>query len=113
MIRSLLPLRAWLLMAMISLIAVNGAFAQSLSEAKAQGLIGERADGYIGAVGNAGPVQALIDDINAKRQAKYADIAAQRGASTEDVAKIAGMKLIERTPAGQFVRGDNGKWVKK
>jgi len=93
--------------------AVNGVQAQSLGEAKAQGLIGERADGYVGAVGNAGPVQALINDINAKRQAKYADIAAQRGVSTEDVAKITGMKLIERAPAGQFVRGDNGKWVKK
>jgi len=42
-----------------------GAFAISLDAAKAQGLVGEKPDGYIGAVGSASPeVSALIRELN-------------------------------------------------
>lgn len=104
---------AWLLLAVVALAPIGVAWADALDDAKAKGLVGERADGYIGAVGDASGVQALIDEINAKRKAKYAEIAAKRGAPTEAVAKITAKKLIERTPAGQFVRDDTGQWVQK
>jgi uncharacterized protein len=87
--------------------------ADALDDAKAAGLVGEQADGYVGAVGDVGGVQALIDDINAKREAAYGDIAAKREAPTEAVAQIAGKKLVERAPKGQFVRGSNGVWGQK
>lgn len=102
-----------LLLALISLTAVGGAKAGPLDDAKAAGLVGERADGYVGAVGAEADVQALIDEINAGRRAKYAEIAAKRGAPVEAVAAIAGKKLIERSPAGQYVLGSDGQWKQK
>jgi uncharacterized protein YdbL (DUF1318 family) len=113
MIRSFSHALAALLLALVLTVSDRTARADALDDAKAQGLVGEQADGYVGAVEGAGGVQALIDEINAKRKAAYADIAAQRGAPTEAVAQIAGKKLIERTPKGQFVRGSNGQWTER
>jgi hypothetical protein len=91
------------------------AAAQSLDQAKAAGQVGERIDGYVGVVDANAPadVRALVDQVNAERQAKYAEIAAERGASVQAVAQIAGEKLIERAPGGQYVLGANGQWRQK
>jgi uncharacterized protein len=91
------------------------AAADSLDEAKAEGQVGERIDGYVGVVdANAsGEVRALVDQVNAERQEKYAQIAAERGTSVQAVAQIAGQKLIERAPGGQYVLGANGQWRQK
>lgn len=104
---------ASLLLALVSLTPIGGAQAGPLDDAKAAGLIGERADGYVGAVSAEADVQALIDEINAGRQAKYAEIAAKRDAPVEAVAAIAGKKLIERSAAGQYVLGSDGQWKRK
>jgi len=90
------------------------AAALSLGEAKAQGLVGEQADGYLGLVGS-GPPEArkLADKVNAKRRAEYGEIAKKRGIETEAVAALAGKKLVQRTAKGHFARGSDGRWVKK
>jgi uncharacterized protein YdbL (DUF1318 family) len=107
----MLRIGAMLLMLCIALPAV----AQSLDQAKAAGQVGERIDGYVGVVdANApGNVRAMVDQVNAERQARYAEIAAERGTSVQAVAQIAGQKLIERTPGGQFVLGADGQWRQK
>jgi uncharacterized protein len=91
------------------------AAAQSLDEAKAEGQVGERIDGYVGVVdANApGEVRALVDEVNAERREKYAEIAAERGTSVQAVAQIAGQKLIERAPKGEYVMGADGRWRQK
>jgi len=91
------------------------AAAQSLDQAKAAGQVGERIDGYVGVVdANAGgDIRALVDEVNAERQAKYAEIAAERGISVQAVAQIAGQKLIERAASGQYVLGADGQWRQK
>ncbi|MGH6920474.1 MAG: YdbL family protein [Geminicoccaceae bacterium] len=91
------------------------AAAQSLDQAKAAGQVGERIDGYVGVVdANApGSVRALVDRVNAKREAKYAEIAKERGTPVVAVAQIAGRKLIERAPDGEYVMGANGRWRQK
>lgn len=91
------------------------ALAQSLDEAKAQGLVGERIDGYVGVVPADPPedIRQLVERINAERREKYAEVAAQRDIPVEAVAQIAGEKLIERTPPGQFVAGPDGTWRQK
>ncbi len=113
MSRIFIPIAASLLLVLALLAGPDQALAGPLDDAKAQGLIGEQVDGYVGAVGGNGGVQALVDDINAKRRAKYAEIAKERGAPTEAVAQIAGKKLIERTAAGHYVRGSSGQWQQK
>jgi uncharacterized protein YdbL (DUF1318 family) len=104
---------AWLLALLLALGLAGAAGALDLGEAKAKGLVGEQADGYVGVVSGGGEASALAGQVNAKRRAEYAEIAKKRGTSVEAVAALAGKKLVERTPGGQFVRGSDGAWVKK
>jgi uncharacterized protein len=89
--------------------------ADALDDAKAAGQVGERIDGYVGVVDANAPasVRALVDEINAKREAKYKEIAAKQGAPVAAVAQITGKKLIERAPKGQYVLGADGQWRQK
>jgi len=91
------------------------AWAEDLDAAKAAGWVGERPDGYLGVVSASAPPAAkqLVEDINAKRKLKYAQIAQQNGTAVDTVAALAGAKLIERTPAGQYVMGVDVRWQKK
>jgi uncharacterized protein YdbL (DUF1318 family) len=96
------------------LLAPLAAAASPLDDAKRAGHVGEQADGYLGVPpGAPDSARALADGINAERADHYADIAAKNGTSPAAVAALAGQKLIERTPPGQWVRGADGKWKKK
>lgn len=88
------------------------AFSLDLDRAKAGGLVGEQPNGYLGAVGNASAeVKALVDDINARRKAAYADIAQRNGTPIDAVEQLAGKKAIEKTPKGQYVKLPSGEWL--
>lgn len=84
------------------------ASANALDEAKARGELGERYDGYLGVVKGGDAVKALAADINQKRQAHYARIAIQEGTRVEAVAAIAGARLVESAPSGQYVQPSAG-----
>jgi hypothetical protein len=101
--------------AVLFFAAAPSAWAQDLDAAKAAGWVGERPDGYLGVVSASAPPAAkqLALDINAKRKLKYAEIANQNGTAIDAVAALAGGKLIERTPAGQYVMGTDGRWQQK
>jgi uncharacterized protein YdbL (DUF1318 family) len=90
------------------------AAAASLDAAKASGQVGERIDGYLSVVDANAPadVRALVDQINAERRTKYEQIAKKQGAPVAAVAQIAGKKLIERTPPGEYVLDASGQWRK-
>ena len=101
----------------LALLAVPSGFALAdpLDDARKAGSVGERPDGYLGAVSqNAGPeVKALVKDINAKRRQRYGEIAKKRGTSVEAVAALAGEKLIENAAPGEYVMTSSGKWIQK
>jgi uncharacterized protein YdbL (DUF1318 family) len=102
---------AWTLAAALALAAP--ALAIDLDAARNQGLVGERADGYVAAVSSPTPeVTKLVSDVNAKRRERYAEIAARNGTPIEAVAALAGKKLIEGAPSGWYVK-PNGDWLKK
>jgi len=82
------------------------ASASALDEAKSAGQVGERYDGYLGAVKDAG--KALAADINVKRKAHYGKIAAKNGATVESTAAIAGRKLVGSAPSGHYVMSSAG-----
>jgi uncharacterized protein YdbL (DUF1318 family) len=90
------------------------AYAQSLDDAKAQGLIGERIDGLLGAPAGSVPadIAAMIERINSERLQKYRSIATSNGTSVQAVQAIVGRKLIEKTPSGQFI-DNGGGWQRK
>ena len=95
------------------LMIAQPSFALSLEEAKTQGLVGERNNGYLGLVnpGNR-EAQTLADDINKKRRRAYQDIARRDGAKLSTVESLAGEKAIEKTKRGNYVEGPGG-WVQK
>jgi uncharacterized protein YdbL (DUF1318 family) len=96
-------------------LGIGPAQAGALEDAKAEGLVGERVDGYLGVVdsGAPGSVKSMVNEINAEREAKYAQIAKKQDAPTSAVAQIAGEKLVKRAPKGEYVMGASGKWQKK
>jgi uncharacterized protein YdbL (DUF1318 family) len=107
---------AWLafLVALVLATPVPAA-ALGLDAAKSQGLVGEKADGYLGIVG-ANPsaeVKALANSVNTQRRAKYEEIARKNGTAVDAVAALAGQKLVDRAPAGQWVTDAAGNWRRK
>jgi uncharacterized protein YdbL (DUF1318 family) len=104
------------LLAMALLAVPTGvALADQLADAKKAGSVGERPDGYLGLVQQSAgaEVKALVESINGKRREEYRAIAEKRGTSVEAVAALAGAKLIEKTPPGQYVMTKSGRWVQK
>lgn len=100
--------------ALIALLALAGpAWAQSLDQAKASGLVGERPDGLLGIVQNQAGVQALVDRVNAERMEAYRRIAGENNLSMEVVQARAGARLIERVAAGEYYMTPQGNWVRR
>ena len=90
------------------------ALAADLEQSKRDGLIGERADGYLGLVVESAPadVAALVKDINGKRREDYQRIAGENNLTMEQVQALAGKKTVERTRSGDWILL-NGGWQKK
>jgi uncharacterized protein YdbL (DUF1318 family) len=91
------------------------AFGLTLDEAKQQGLLGERPDGYLGlAKPAASPdVVSLMKDINNKRRDVYKGIAEKNGTALSAVEALAGKKSIEKTTSGQLIMQPDGTWTPK
>lgn len=100
----------------VTLFALTGghALGADLDQAKQQGLIGERADGYLGLVQAAVPedVAQLVKSINNKRRTEYERIANANKIDVEQVQALAGKKAIEKTEPGGWVMR-NGGWQQK
>lgn len=79
--------------------------------ARSAGKIGEQPDGYLGIVGAADPaLQRLVDDINIKRRAVYAEKAKENNATLEAYALTSGCQAIARTTPGEKYRAPDGSW---
>jgi uncharacterized protein YdbL (DUF1318 family) len=107
---------AWLAFALIVALGASAvASGLDLERAKDQGLVGEKADGYVGIVVEQtnSLVQALVNQVNGKRRAAYEEIARKNGTSVDAVAKLAGEKLIARAAKGEWVTDENGVWRRK
>jgi hypothetical protein len=90
------------------------AFAQrdpAYEAARASGQIGEKMDGYLGIVGSgSADLRRLVDDINIKRRAVYADKAKAANATLEEYAFTAGCVAIARTSPGEKYQAPDGSW---
>jgi len=101
---------------LISMMAISVAVAASpLTQPKADGLIGEQANGYIGLVQQNVPanIKKLVNDVNAKRRAGYQNIAKKQGTSLAEVERVGGNTAIEKTLRGNYIRTASGAWRKK
>jgi len=112
--RSMLPYSV-LALVLASVLASAPARALDLDSAKAAGLVGERLDGYVGAVAKdaSQEVRALVERINRGRRDAYAEIARKHGVEVKAVAAESGVKLVQRAPSGQYVMDATGRWKQK
>ncbi|MGN6375946.1 MAG: YdbL family protein [Sphingomonas sp.] len=80
-------------------------------QARSQGLIGEKPDGYLGIVGSGTPeLQKIVNDINIQRRAAYTKAAAAQGATVEDFAFTSACNLIANESAGEKYMTPGGQW---
>ena len=88
--------------------------AADLAQAKAAGLVGELMNGYLGLINPnaAGDVKALVNSINAQRQAEYQRIATKNGVSADEVAKLTAQKVIGQAAQGHYVQTPSG-WQRR
>jgi uncharacterized protein YdbL (DUF1318 family) len=98
--------------AAFTLLFSSMAFSLELSEAKQRGLVGEQINGYLGAVVMQGDVKLMLEEINAKRKAKYQELAAKNNLSLAQVETLAANKAYGKTSPGHFIQV-KGAWVKK
>ncbi len=102
-------------------VAAGAAFAQTpaqkslIDAAKAQGSVGEQADGYVGVRTSVSPdVQTAIAATNSARRQVYAASAADVGTSTEvAAARMFESQLLPRISTGQWYRNASGQWVQR
>ncbi|MDZ4362919.1 YdbL family protein [Brevundimonas sp.] len=102
-------------------VAAGAAFAQddtqkaAIDAAKAQGVVGEQADGYLGIRTTASPeLRAAVEATNAGRRQVYARTATTTGVATEvAAARMFEGQLLPRISSGQWYRNAQGQWVQR
>ncbi len=110
--------RNTLIAAAAGIVAVTGIVAPAQAQrdpayaaARANGTVGEQTDGYLGIVGEATPeLQRLVNDINIRRRAVYAEKAQENNATLEQYATTAGCQAIARTVPGEKYQAPDGTW---
>ena len=95
-----------------AILIVSPAAALTLDQARAQGLVGEQPDGYVGIVQDGPGVRELVSTVNAERRAHYQGIAQQNGVPIQAVEQQAGQQLIERAGGGVYVLTPSG-WQRR
>lgn len=79
--------------------------------ARSSGKVGEKMDGYLGIVGaSTAELQRIVNDINIKRRAVYAEKARGANATLEEYALTAGCLAIARTTPGEKYQAPDGSW---
>ncbi|MFI4983875.1 MAG: YdbL family protein [Rickettsiales bacterium] len=82
-----------LLLSSLMLTFATAAMALDLNQARSQGLVAEKSDGYISAVSSDSEVSSLVADINNKRQQEYQRISKEKGQPVDVVAKLAAEQI--------------------
>lgn len=119
---SMRTLFAGLTAALVGLFALAGAATADVAKskaqvdaAKAQGVVGEQSDGYLGFVSGDGDaaLKAAVAEINAGRGQVYREAAAKAGVSPEAAGASSFTQRFPAIPAGQYYRAADGSWKRK
>ena len=106
------------LILLLALLAGAGgaAIAQTpaVDQGRAQGIVGERFDGYMGLAGPApAALRSQVASINIKRRSLYSRLAAEKAVSPSDVGLTAGCQLLARVGVGQAYLLSDGTWRRR
>lgn len=96
--------------ALAILMAASPAFALSLHEARADGILGEKKDGYVAVLKKSADADALAKDVNDKRREEYARIAKEKGQPVDVVSSLAAEQIINTLGSGEYYQDASGSW---
>ena len=83
-------------------------------EARSDGRVGERYDGYLGIVSAASPaLRRQVAAINIRRRSLYSSLATSRGATPQEVGITASCTLLGRVAVGEYYLFGNGVWQRR
>jgi uncharacterized protein len=86
----------------------------AVAQARAGGLVGEQADGYLGFVPGASisaDLRGRIEQINIQRRALYTRRAAERNVSVNEMAAAVACEVFDgRIAVGERYRNEGGQW---
>ena len=108
-------MKPWVVMlAAIVLAAPASAQTTALNAARQAGMIGERFDGYMGyAAAPSAMLRSQVETINIRRRALYANLAARKGVSPQEVGLTAGCQLLARVRVGEVYLLAEGGWRRR
>ena len=90
-----------------------GAGAQSLTGLRASGAVGEGYDGLARVRQAGGGAQSVVDAVNAKRRAIYAERAKEQGTTADQVGRVYARQILGKAPAGTWFLKESGQWAQK
>jgi len=97
-----------------AVLAQTAADKAAVDAAKAQGVVGEQGDGFLGIVGSGdAAVTAAVAHINQGRAQAYAGIAAKTGVSVAQAGEATAEQLIAKLPPGAYYKPLGGGWTRK
>lgn len=105
--------------AMFAVTVLSVAHAQGpvIDQAKAQGVVGEQFDGYLGIVDQSkasADLKRRVSEVNAGRLAEYTRISGQKGDTVAVVAAAMAEKQFARAQSGEMLKpGAGDPWQKK
>ncbi|MEM8920059.1 MAG: YdbL family protein [Pseudomonadota bacterium] len=103
-------------LAAMFILAAPAAHADAvIDQAKAQGVVGEQSDGYLGVVNASAASDAVkrrVQEINAMRREAYTRLSESSGESIATVAALTAEKQFARARSGEYLNPGSG-WVKK
>ncbi len=87
--------------------------AQSLNELRASGAVGEGYDGFARVRKAGGGARSVVDAVNAKRRAIYAERAKEQGTTADQVGRVYARQILTKAPAGTWFLKESGEWGRK
>ena len=94
--------------------AVRAQGSDVIVEARSDGRVGERYDGYLGIVSEASPaLRRQVAAINIRRRSLYSSLAASRGATPQEVGITASCTLLGRVAVGEYYLFGTGVWQRR
>ena len=106
-----------MLCASVSLVlgAMADAEQRPLDAPRAQGVIGERYDGYalVRDTQASAAIRSLVESTNSERRKVYEQQAAATKAPVAEVGKVYAAEILQKAPPGTWMQGADGSWTQK
>ncbi len=96
-------------------MAAGPAWAQSLDDLRASGVVGERFDGFaeLRGAGASPQARSLVKQVTKKRRQIYTKDAAQQGVPIGQVGRVYVKQIMQKAPKGTWFLGESKRWTRK